>query len=101
MQALPELADYAVWAPIENGMRLYAYWEGACILVLTVLGLPAEQSLPWANDIVRSSVAASRTAPGTSRVSAILPGARHATAALPSAPDARMLEDDTCEASER
>lgn len=59
---LPDLADYAVWYPINGGVALHAYWRGQYILRFTIRGLPVEPSLEWAKQVTRRAIAATAAA---------------------------------------
>lgn len=50
---LPGIGDFALWHPITGGLRVFGYWGGRWILVLTVMGTPQEKALPWAQELAR------------------------------------------------
>lgn len=69
IQRLPDLADLALYVPITNGVRFYSYWDDEYILLLTVLGAPDPQAaLAWSQELIGSSIEASRQATSARRV---------------------------------
>jgi hypothetical protein len=74
--------DYSLWHPVDGGLRLFAYWDGEYVLVLTVKGAPLERALPWARELARAAVrqaSAARTSRWPSRSSSA--GSRSAASA--------------------
>ncbi len=55
VEAIPQLGDYAVWHPVDGGVRLFAYWGRQFVLVLTIRGVPPERALPWARELARAA----------------------------------------------
>jgi hypothetical protein len=53
---IPGLGDYALWHPITRGLRLFAYARPDLVVVVTVVGVPTERALPWAQTLARDAV---------------------------------------------
>jgi len=57
IEELRGIGDYALWYAFPKGMQLHAFWGGQNILLITVVGAPAERARPWAEQLARDAIA--------------------------------------------
>jgi hypothetical protein len=53
---LKGIGDYALWHPINGGMRLFAYWNKDWMAVVTVMGVPEVHALPWSQKLAKTAI---------------------------------------------
>jgi hypothetical protein len=58
LRTLDSLGDFAAWHPAIGGLRLFAYWKGNDMLVLTIRGATPERALPWARALAERAIRA-------------------------------------------
>jgi hypothetical protein len=56
IEELRGIGDYALWYAFPEGLQLHAFWGGKNILLITVVGAPAERALPWAEQLAKHAI---------------------------------------------
>jgi hypothetical protein len=56
LHELAGVGDYALWHPIQGGMRLFAYWNKEWMAVITVMGVPEVHAIPWSQRLAQGTI---------------------------------------------